>query len=174
MAVTMEGAARQGKPMTRAEVAEIHRLRTEEELSKPAIAARVGRGPTAVSRALQSSPADWPAVPLRSVPPSPAAGLSVRRAKAMVRRDLITGRVTLADVLSPVDPALADFSLAEVVRLQWSAAGRRAMPALEELGRYAVRDGVNLMMAAGRASVSSRAWVAEHGSKWARPRAVAS
>lgn len=173
MAATMEGAARQGRGMTRVEVTEIHRC-ARGGASAPEIAVMVGRTPGTVRRALNSTPADWPEVPLRSVPPSPAASLDTRKGRARVRADLIAGRLTLQDVLVPAHPAVADLSLADVMRLQWSQAGRRATPALEQLGRLALRDRVNLMVAAGRASGYSRAWVAEHGSKWARPRAVAS
>lgn len=100
-----------------------------------------------------------------------AAGLAMKGARAAVRSDLVAGRVSLADALEL--PAVADIALADVVRMQWRGAGRRAVPALERLGCRAVGDGVNLLAPAGHASIVSRAWVAEHGSKWAR-KAVAS
>jgi hypothetical protein len=163
--------------LTRSEVVRMHDLRRQGETTV-SIAATTGRHRETVRRALRTDPSAVPVLPLRlvprvpPVPPPPTSGLPMRRARAEVRRDLTTGRRTLHDVL--LDPAVADLALAEVVRLQWTASRRRAVPALEELGRLAVRDRVNLMMAVGRASGYSRAWVAEHGSKWARPRAVAS
>lgn len=159
--------------VTRAEVAEMHRLAVAG-CEPQAIADRMGRSPSTVRMALRVAPAEWPAVPLRSVPPPPHVSQSARKAKAQVYADLTTGLLSLQDVLVPVHPALVDLPLVEVVRMQWAKAGRQTTPTLEALGRKAVHDGVNLMMAAGRASGYSRAWVAEHGSKWARPRAVAS
>lgn len=171
--LTMEGEARRITPMTRCEVDEIHR-RAKDGAAPSAIALAVCRSENTVRRALAVRPEDWPSVSLRSAPPPPSASIGTRRRRAQVRADMVAGRLTLQDVLVPPHPAVAELPLVDVVRLQWSAAGRRATPALEELGKSALRDRVNLMMAAGRASGYSRAWVAEHGSKWARPRAVAS
>lgn len=172
--LTIEGAARQGHQMTRAEVAEIHRLQVATDAPVAVIAGLVGRCESSVRRALGTRLMDWPVSPARRPPPSPTASLDTRRARARVRGDLTSGRVRLQDVLVPPHPAVADVALVDIVRMQWRHAGGRATPALEQLGKFAVRDGVNLMMAAGRASAYSRAWVAEHGSKWARPRVVAS
>lgn len=160
----------------------MHDLRQKGE-SIPSIAATFGRHRETVRRALKVDPSAVPVMPLRlaprrpaapSVPPPPNAGLPMRRARARVRNDLLAGDVTLQELLMPVDPAIANLALAEVVRMQWSSSRRRALPTLEELGRLALRDRVNLMMAAGRASGYSRAWVVEHGSKWAPSQAVAS
>lgn len=173
MAVTVEGAARQGRQMTRNEVKQIHCLRALTDVPMYVFAEQVGRSHGTVLRALRANPEDWPEVPVRC-PPSPSTSHAVTSARAVVRRDLGSGRLSLHDVLVPVHPAIADLVLADVVRLQWRSAGRRAVPALEELGRYALRDRVNLMVAASRASGYSRAWVAEHGSKWARGREASS
>jgi hypothetical protein len=86
---------------------------------------------------------------------------------------LASGHLTLEDVLLPVAPILVDRTLVEVVRWQWADTGVGARPALEELGGLAVRDGVNLLLAAGHASAYTRAWVVEHGTKWTRRRAAA-
>lgn len=95
------------------------------------------------------------------------AGIEVRRARAAVRADLQAGTTTLADVLAaPVHPAVADLSLAEIIRMTRMGVGRAGM---ESIGRDAVlaKPPVNLMQRAGRAGVSSRAWAASQGEKWA-------
>lgn len=96
-----------------------------------------------------------------------AAGLEMRRARATVRAGLQAGTTSLAEVLaSPVHPAVADLSLAEVIRMTRVGVSRAGM---ESIGRDAVRvkPPVNLMQRAGRAGVGSRAWAASQGEKWA-------
>lgn len=90
-------------------------------------------------------------------------GVELRRARARVRAGLQAGTTSLAEVLSPVHPAVADLSLAEVVRMTRAHSARGGM---EALGREAVSRRVNLMLRAGRASAASRAWVAAEGEKW--------
>lgn len=85
-----------------------------------------------------------------------------RVALAALRRCVGNGTVTLAGVLLPVHPLVRGMVLADVVR--WQYRDRYSgCAALEQLGRRAVEDRVNLLMRAGRASEASRRWVAENG-----------
>jgi hypothetical protein len=53
--------------------------------------------------------------------------------------------------------------------IQWTRSrGRQRHPSIVQINAEAVRAGVNLMMPLGRASVRSRAWVAEHGLWYSR------
>lgn len=161
-------------PVLRGEVLLMQRLAREEALSPPAIAARLSRTPRTVRRALTLAPEQVPEQAPEVVGLPAGAGETSRRARAeraMLRARLATGELVLADVLTPVHPLVADLPLAEVARWRCATSrGRNATPAMEELGRDAVRDKVNLMAAAGRASAYSRGWVAEHGEKWAQRR----
>lgn len=89
-----------------------------------------------------------------------AVGVEKRYARAELRRQLRRGAVTLADVMETRPPEAADYLLIDIIRWVYYAP-RRAN--VEEIGRAALRDGVNLMMPLSRASVRSRAWVAVHG-----------
>jgi hypothetical protein len=78
---------------------------------------------------------------------------------AELRRELTRDRTALRRVLADPPPELANMAMVDVVRLAW---GRRSSPSLARLGRLAVRDGVNLMMPLGEASVHTRAWMARN------------
>jgi hypothetical protein len=80
--------------------------------------------------------------------------------QARVKTQLQRREVGLREVLLPVYPAVAGVPLIDIIRWQYASDGR---PALEALGHHAVRDGINLMMRAGRASETTRLWVVEHG-----------
>lgn len=95
-----------------------------------------------------------------------AASVEARRISAHLREDVRLGHLSLAEAL--VHPRLANRMLVELVRWQWFSRGGTARPALTELGRLAVRDGVNLLQPASGASTYTRAWVVEHGAKWTR------
>jgi hypothetical protein len=99
-----------------------------------------------------------------------------RVALADLRRSVRDGVLTLGDVLLPVHPLVVSIDLVDVVR--WQYRDRWAgCAALERLGRRAVEERVNLLMRAGRASETSRMWVAQNGGHskpaWAAKRAMA-
>lgn len=50
-----------------------------------------------------------------------------------------------------------------VEMLAWARVGGLRSVAMEELGRQAALDGVNLLVPLGRASVKTRSWAVEHG-----------
>lgn len=88
-----------------------------------------------------------------------AASNHTRGQVADLRRGLRTGTIELADVLLHPPAYIAHMALVDVVDLQAStrAAVRRA-----NLGRDAVRAGVNLLQPVGRASLASRTWTVEN------------
>lgn len=86
--------------------------------------------------------------------------LAAKRARRTVRSGLRSGEMTLRDVMRERPVELADAPLIDVIRM---ARVRRNGPAVQEIGRRAVRDGVNLMVPLGKASTASRAWVATNG-----------
>jgi hypothetical protein len=158
-----------GQMMLRAEVLEIQRLAREEGLAALQIVPRSGRSVDSVRRALRTDASEFPVERPRTSVPAEAFAESkrLRVGRAKLRASMVAGDLTLEDVLgAEVHPLVAGMPLVEVVRMR-RRCGRRARDAgLEQLGREALRDRVNLMMAAGRASAYSRAWVAEHGEKW--------
>ena len=82
-----------------------------------------------------------------------------------LRHRIASNRAALDEVLLDPPEALERMAIADVVRLAYS---QRSGAAMERLGRLALRDGVNLMMPLGRASLRSREWVAEHAAwRWA-------
>jgi hypothetical protein len=81
---------------------------------------------------------------------------------ARLREQIRRGEVTLAEILADPPDLIENWTCADVVRLQWSR--RASTPAMERLGRLAVRDRVNLFMPMGRTSLATRAWVARHAS----------
>lgn len=100
-----------------------------------------------------------------------AAANAQRRRIAGVRRELLAGRLTLADVMDAPPVELEGVMLIDVLRMSRSSvSARQAAPSLTRLGKLAVADNVNLLVPLGSASSCSRAWLAEHGSFWARPR----
>jgi hypothetical protein len=90
-----------------------------------------------------------------------ARSLEVRRARAAIKTGLRAGTLTLQAALE--DAVVADLPLVEV--LCWMRGERTRSTGLENVGRDALRVNVNLMMSCGRASVFSRAWVAEQGAR---------
>ena len=84
-----------------------------------------------------------------------------RAARAALKRDVQSGAVSLGDVLLPVHQLVSEMLLVDVVR--WQYVDRCRTTALEELGRQAVSDAVNLLVRVGRASERSRCWVAHYG-----------
>src|SRR4051812_4057006 len=90
-----------------------------------------------------------------------AAANDKRLRIAALRRRIISERGALQDVLRDPPDELADWPLIDVVRLSY---GKRTTVSMQQLGRLALRDGVNLMMPLGRASLRSREWLAGHAS----------
>src|SRR4051794_4625827 len=78
---------------------------------------------------------------------------------AELRRELTRDRTALRRVLADPPAELQNMAMVDVVRLAW---GKRSSPSLARLGRLALRDGVNLMMPLGEASVYTRAWMARN------------
>lgn len=187
------------RPLSRSDVREMHLMR-DSGASPEWVARLSGHSIAAVRVALASEPESWPdwSTPPRRrerrsgqarsgpkpvpVPAATARARNVRGLRADLRDDMAAGRVSLADVLLPrAMPLIADRTLAELVRWQWAKGGTAAMPALEDFGRRAAgargvdgrRVQVNVLAAAGHASLESRLWVAEHGTKWTRRRVEA-
>lgn len=93
--------------------------------------------------------------------------LRLRVARASIRRSLANGTASIADVL--LDPAgvpdcIVGRTLAEIAswRRGWGPAKVR------ELGRFAIRDRVNLLAPAGAASCRSREWLAARDREFGR------
>jgi hypothetical protein len=95
-----------------------------------------------------------------------AQGNALRKERSDARRALRTGALSMEAVMRDPPPALAGVPLIDVVRLGYRY---RNGGAITEIGRMALRDGVNLMMPLGTASVRSREWVARHGCRYWRP-----
>lgn len=89
----------------------------------------------------------------------------IRGQIAKTRADLRNGRVSVGELaLSPPEHLLLT-PMYEVARLR-TPDSRDARRRLEELGRRALRDRVNLMVPLGRASTRSREWLAEQTETW--------
>lgn len=86
---------------------------------------------------------------------------------ALMKKQLRTGALPLTTVMSAPPELLAGTPLIDIVR--WAYASNRRTAAIEQLGRQAVIDNVNLMVPLGRASAKSRAWVARQGLRCWRP-----
>jgi hypothetical protein len=84
-----------------------------------------------------------------------------------LRTRITEGEVDLVDLLEDVPDCLESWTLIDVVRFA-TPARRRATRQMQRLGRLALRDGINLLMPAGEASLRSRRWVAVHVN-WHRP-----
>ena len=87
-----------------------------------------------------------------------------RMAIADLRRRVRAGEITLEELFCEPPAVLAEYTVADVLRFPRSVGRYRASSSLTELGRLAVRDQVNLLVALGDASARTRAWAAEHGS----------
>lgn len=98
-------------------------------------------------------------------PPDPRLSHPLRQGRARLRRELLAGEVTLADVLE--DPLVADMLIVDVVRLQYRGS---AVNAMALMGRAAARDGVNLLLQVRLASSQTKEWVLTNGRRWT-PRA---
>lgn len=94
-----------------------------------------------------------------------AQSSALRKERSEVRRAIRTGVLTLEAVMSDPPPALAGVLLIDVVRLGYRY---RTAESVTELGRLALRAGVNLMIPLGVASERSRRWVAENGCRYHR------
>lgn len=90
--------------------------------------------------------------------------LELHSLRGQIRR----GEVDLADLLEDPPAYLQRWTLLDVVRLGWHKPARHHSSAtLEQLGREAVRDGVNLLISLERSSMDSRRWVSTHV-RWQR------
>ena len=85
---------------------------------------------------------------------------AVRRERAALRADLVTGRVRLADLMNDPPPVLDGVTFEEVLR--WMRA-TRSLHSIAVIGRWAARDRINLLQPIGGSSAATRAWVAKHG-----------
>jgi hypothetical protein len=85
---------------------------------------------------------------------------------AALRRYLRTETGALEDILRDPPAEFEDWPLIDVVRLGYN---KRGSVACERLGRLAVRDGVNLLVPLGRASLRSREWIIKHARWWWTP-----
>lgn len=83
-----------------------------------------------------------------------------KAARREVRAGLRSGTLTLKEVMREQPEAITDLALIDIIRMTRC---RRNGPVMQEIGRRAVRDNINLMVPLGKASVSSRAWVARNG-----------
>lgn len=87
----------------------------------------------------------------------------IAQLKTRIRR----GEISLAEIMNDPPGELENWTCADVVALQYSR--RTGTPALERLGRMAVRDDINLFVPMCRASVRTRAWITQHASWHVRP-----
>jgi len=87
------------------------------------------------------------------------SGDEIRLRRAQVKRDLRAGTMSVAAALE--DPALASALLIDVIR--WTRMRRGSVARVADIGRLALRDGVNLMLTVDAAGERTRRWVAEHG-----------
>lgn len=98
------------------------------------------------------------------------ASLALAQAKrlelAAIKRDLRSGTTSLAALMEDPPEALHSSLLIDVLR--WTRSTARNGRGITEIGRQALRDNVNLMIALGDASARSRAWAAEWG-RYGRP-----
>lgn len=147
------------------EVAKMQRLRHVQELRPFEIALRTGRSRTAVRRALSLHPDD---VATRRPPPSVDVPNARRAELAALHAALVSGELELEDVLAPVHPRVAGLPLLHVIMMTRAGSDRQNASGIEELGRDALRDGVNVLVRTDRASAATRAWAAERGRKHAR------
>lgn len=94
----------------------------------------------------------------------PMTALSSAQARRMrlttLRRDLRAGRVSLTDLMLDPPADMENVILSDVLR--WLGCGGSSSR-IRSLGKWAVRDSVNLLQTVGEASAFSRAWVAENG-----------
>ena len=162
---------RKNRPLTSAEVGEMHRVR-DKGRTPGEIGVRLGRPASTVRYALRMQPCDLDAPRQRYI--HPQAALNERRAELKALREaMIMGEVTLADVLlgDQVHPLVVETPLIDVVLMGRAASRRRNAPGMEAFGREAVLEGVNLLLRAGRANEATRRWVVEHAR--CQPRQVA-
>jgi hypothetical protein len=89
-------------------------------------------------------------------------GNELRGRRAEAKRRLRSGDLSLADAMGDPPPEIAGMLLIDVIR----ALGTSRRASLQDLGRMAIADRVNLMVPLGGASARSRAWVATHGGRW--------
>ncbi len=85
--------------------------------------------------------------------------LEVAEWRKRLRRNVPEIRRALATKPDPIAEVLV------VELLSWARARGLRAGQLEEIGRQAVVDDVNLLVPLGRASVKTRAWAIEHGLK---------
>lgn len=85
-----------------------------------------------------------------------------------VKYALRSGRLSLTDAMLTRPDVLGHALLIDVIR--WTRRqGRGRRPALTDIGKQALRDHVNLMVPLDEASLRSREWVAEYGTRYWRP-----
>lgn len=85
-----------------------------------------------------------------------------KREKGAIRRSLLSGELTLAELMADPPVVLRNATLADILWMRRRDAARRHSSMIA-LGERAMRDGVNLMIPLSMASARSRAWVAANG-----------
>ena len=86
-----------------------------------------------------------------------------RQEIADIRRRINAGELTMVDLLEDPPECLLGFTVLDVARMGYARSSSwRSTPGIERLGHLAVRDGINLCMPLGKASLRTRRWVAVH------------
>lgn len=83
-----------------------------------------------------------------------------RQVVARVRRDLLTHKLKLRDLLADPPPELLVYPIVDVARLSRSRNCKVAW--LSRMGAAAAREGINLFMPLERVSSETREWVATY------------
>ncbi len=110
---------------------------------------------------------------MTAVPP-PSAGTNAqitRRARQNLRAAIASGALTLGELLADPPTAIDDLTLVDVIRWTRTRSGR--VRYITQIGQWAVRDRINLLVTVAASSQRSRAWVGEHGAYGARCKALA-
>lgn len=90
----------------------------------------------------------------------------LRGSRAKVRRDLVTGAVSLADVLADPPAVILDLTILEVLKMLRGGHSERRIWQ-HRLGQQALRDQVNVLVQVGRSSQATREWAVAHGQVYA-------
>lgn len=86
----------------------------------------------------------------------------LRGARAKIRRDLVSGATTIADLLNDPPPEIQGVTVLDLLKM------RRGQNAdvrgwQHRLGQAALRDRVNVLITVGAASQRTRDWASVHG-----------
>lgn len=95
-----------------------------------------------------------------------AKGQERRLAIAHLREQIRKQQITLEELMLDPPEVLSNYAMADVLRFPRVTSRYLTSPALTTLGKEAIRDGVNLMVAFGDASARTKGWVVENGYRW--------